>query len=729
MSTSEKKFSFNQYLLKSFRKIRGLIRQYFYSREEETDFDRDLQLMSSKRNRLALFMSAMLLILITTFLVIIGWQREYLDAYLATKKDVKAFDNNRQTWVVSSVLQSSCTEWELCLKSLQDAPKRIIPYSDLTQPWREIDKGISDSEPVLISIQTTIDRAAWRSFFDFGYKRYFVGMPTGWYEQARAYVNGEYVGKYLKNNRIGIPVVLEQDPGDIRIQVIYLKKWNYSGLFEPEGEPLLLTTPGEYNAWVRMLVMRSASRGNWVADLAFIVLAVFFLLLYLFVDSSPEVGGLALFVSLDAFSRSLGYGWLPVPYTDQLGDMSDSASQVMRLYFLLQLGRLGSTKIGPWLIFAFIYSIFASAGSWVNALGWPVIEDRVYEINVWFGLGVALIGIGISVPTAINLKNKRLPWRQWALVIAALACFLQVAAYLNHIVPSLAGYTMFFQVRSIILPLSVYLLASSAFVNISTLENRVRMLSTAKAKNEMIEKELQLGRLVQNAYMKIPNLPADIDMSCHFEAAFYVSGDAYFVHWDPETKRLAVILGDMTGHGVHAALKATTLQVIARTIFRDPMRRSGDLGSRFMVYEQTLRSFLRESWGDGDLPTFLGVELDIITGRAVAHRANFPFPILIVQDEMGHWDVKVWADHTESLDSKSMGKKVFVVSATDGIISSSKNLHRFTKKLKLKLNESIDVDSSRIKEFLLTLTAESEPQILDDRTMVVFGLNSPKTAA
>lgn len=729
MSTSEKKISWNQYLLKSFQKILGLFHQYFYSRQQGTDFDRDLQLMSSKRNKLALLMAAMLLILITTFLVIIGWQREYLDAYLATKKDVKAFDNHRQTWVVSSVPQSSCTDWEICLKSLQDAPRRTIPYSDLTQPWREIDKGISDTEPVLISVQTTIDRSAWRSFFDLGYKRYFVGMPTGWYEQARAYVNGEYVSKYLKNNRIGIPVVLDKDPGDINIQVIYLKKWNYSGLFEPEGEPLLLTTPGEYNAWVRMLVMRSASRGNWIADLAFIVLAVFFLLLYLFVDSSPEVGGLALFVSLDAFSRSLGYGWLPAPFTDQIGDISDSASQVMRLYFLLQLGRIGSTKIGPWLVFALIYAIFASAGSWVNALGWPVIEDRVYEINVWFSLAVALIGIGISVPTAINLKNRRLPWRQWALVIAAVACLLQVVAYLNHIVPSLAGYTMFFQVRSIILPLSVYLLASSAFVNISTLENRVRMLSTAKAKNEMIEKELQLGRLVQNAYMKIPNLPADIDMSCHFEAAFYVSGDAYFVHWDPETKRLAVILGDMTGHGVHAALKATTLQVIARTIFRDPMRRSGDLGSRFMVYEQTLRSFLRESWGDGDLPTFLGVELDIITGHAVAHRANFPFPILIVQDETGYWDVKLWTDHTQSLDSKSIGKKVFVVSATDGIISSSKNLHRFTKSLKLKLNQSIDVDSSKIKEFLLTLTAESEPQVLDDRTMVVFGLNSPKHAA
>jgi hypothetical protein len=159
-------------------------------------------------------------------------------------------------------------------------------------------------------------------------------------------------------------------------------------------------------------------------------------------------------------------------------------------------------------------------------------------------------------------RGQRLPWRQWALVIAVVACILQVVAYINNIWPQISNYPEFYQVRSIIVPLSVFLLGSSAFVNISSLENRVRILSKAKAKNDEIEKELELGRVVQNAYMKIPNLPPEIDIACFFEAAFYVSGDAYFVHWDPDTRRLAVILGDMTGHGVHAALKATTLQVV-----------------------------------------------------------------------------------------------------------------------------------------------------------------------
>jgi hypothetical protein len=257
----------------------------------------------------------------------------------------------------------------------------------------------------------------------------------------------------------------------------------------------------------------------------------------------------------------------------------------------------------------------------------------------------------------------------------------------------------------------------------------VRSLSSAKAKNEMIEKELELGRVVQNAYMKIPNLPPEIDMSCHFEAAFYVSGDAYFVHWDPETKRLAVILGDMTGHGVHAALKATTLQVIARTIFRDPMRRSGELGSRFLVYEQTLRSFLRESWGDGDLPTFLGVELDVSTGRVVSHRANFPFPMVVHETDDGKWDIKVWSDMDQVLDFKSSGRQAFVVSATDGIVGGSKQFKRLAEKLKIQINLLDEVNSEIIKAQLLRLISEEKNLVDDDKTMVVFGLKAPDSAA
>lgn len=706
---------------------RGL--QVFAGNHTQNDLDRDLQLMSSKRSPAALALAAFLLIFITSFLVVIGWQREYTQAYLSANPTIKSFDNNRQEWRVASVKTSDCGTQEKCYQALQKEKLKSFSYETLTGPWRDLSPGVSETESMYILVQTTIEKSAWKGFYDSGYRRLIVGMPSAWYNEAVGYVNGKMTGLFLKNGRIGVPIFMDQEPENLIVEVMYHKSWHYTGLFELNDEPLLVAVPADYRAWVRVLVMQSAGQGNWISNLSFIVMAVFFLLLYLFVDSSPEVLGLAIFVGLDAVARSLSLDWLPLKFSAQFSDMADSASQIMRLYFLLQLSRVGSSKVGPWLVLAFVYSVAVSAGSWVNALGWPIIEDRVYEINVWCSLIVALIGIALAGVSAMKSRGQKLPWRQWALVIAVVACILQVVAYINNIWPQISNYPEFYQVRSIIVPLSVLLLGSSAFVNISSLENRVRVLSKAKAKNDEIEKELELGRVVQNAYMKIPNLPPEIDIACFFEAAFYVSGDAYFVHWDPDTKRLAVILGDMTGHGVHAALKATTLQVIARTIFRDPMRRSGDLGGRFIVYEQALRSFLRDSWGDGDLPTFLGMELDLESGRVVSHRANFPFPMIIVQENDGTWDVRVWSNHFATINSRTDGRCVFFVSATDGVIGGSKTFNKIAVQLKQQLNRMTDINAESIKLELLNCAKESGVKSDDDRTMVIFGLKKPPTAA
>lgn len=704
-------------------------RAFFRSDQLRSEFDYEAGVRADKKNRIGLVLATTLLIFMGAFVVLIGWQREFADAYLATNIGIKSFDNAKQKWYVTSIRQSECGNIDDCYLALREKGLKIRSYDELTKPWNKIDTEIADAETVFIFIKTTINRMAWKELYDAGQQQLMIGMPTAWFDEAAAFVNGKLAGRFVDNSRVGVPINLSSEPQDLIVEMVYQKKWHYTGVFDPDDEPLLVTSPVNYRAWVRVLVMRSTQRGSWISNLSFIVMAIFFLLLYLFVDRSPEVLGLALFVGLDALSRSLWYDWLPISFTPQIMDTADSAAQIMRLYFLLQLARLGAPNVGPWLLVSFIYAMFASAGSWFKALGWQGIEDHVYEINVWCSLIVAFLGVVIAGFASVRVRKLQLPWRQWALLIAAVACVLQAVAYINNIFPALSNYPEFYKIRSIIVPLSVFLLASSAFVNISTLENRVRVLSKAKAKNDEIERELELGRVVQNAYMKVPNLPPEIDMACFFEAAFYVSGDAYFVHYDPDTKRLAVILGDMTGHGVHAALKATTLQVIARTIFRDSMRRSDGLGVRFIVYEQALRSFLRDSWNDGDLPTFLGIELDLATGVVVSHRANFPFPMIVEQEQSGRWKVKVWSDKIQSIDSRSQSKNIFFISASDGLVGGSKIFNRIATNLQKRLNELEVVNASVIKSEMLQCANEVNHQAHDDRTMVVFGLkNSLKVA-
>lgn len=246
---------------------------------------------------------------------------------------------------------------------------------------------------------------------------------------------------------------------------------------------------------------------------------------------------------------------------------------------------------------------------------------------------------------------------------------------------------------------------------------------------QKFEKELELGRLVQDLFMKSPRLPSDIDFSCHFDPAFYVSGDAYFVHWDDSTGRFIVIIGDMTGHGVHAALKASTLHVMAQTIFSDAMHRSVDLGARFVFYEQALDRFLREFWVDGDLPTFVGIELDLSTGRVVSHRSNFPFPMIVEQCEDKGWQVKVWCDQTTIVDTRKSDRSIFFISATDGVISSSKIANKVARDLEKRLAGVKSVNAELIKQQILESTKHVQVGMEDDRTMVVFGVKRCRDAA
>jgi hypothetical protein len=710
-------------------RFKSFVRRNLSARSNSTTFDYNDVQASSSQNTPGLVLACILLVLMAAFVVLIGWQREFADAYLATNVNIKSFENDRQEWRVVHARGYECKSANDCYAYLKQKSLSIRSYQDLVQPLSSLEKDQSLRGPLYILVQTTIEKSAWKLLYNSGNNDLMIGLPSAQYDEATVYVNGDLAGKFIDDARIGVPIRIKSEFEDLVIDVVYEKSSINSGLFDPDEERLLIASPINYNAWVRVLVLQSAQRGSWLSNLSFIVMAIFFLLLYVLVDRSPEVLGLSLFVGLDAFARSLWYDWLPTIYATQIADMADSAANIMRLYFMVQLCRFGFVNVVPWLLVSLAYALVVSAGSLASAPDWSLIQDKVYEINALCALIVAIVGTIITGIKLYKIRGLNQSWRKWALVIAMASCVLYAIAHLNHIYSVLDDLTAFHKARSILTPLSVFLLASSAFVNISTLENRVRVLSDIKVKNDEIKKELELGRIVQSAYMKVPELPACVDLACYFEAAFYVSGDAYFVHWDESTGRLAVIVGDMTGHGVQAALKASTLQVMAQTIFSDTMRRADDLGARFVIYEQTLRSFLSDSWKEGDLPTFLGIEIEISTGKVVSHRCNFPFPMIVEQCEDGRWLASVWVDQNLTLDSKRSDHKIFFIAATDGVISGSKMFHKVARGLENKLNDAKLVSAELIKQEILDCLKHADISLSDDRTMVVFGAKGNSCAA
>jgi hypothetical protein len=669
------------------------------------------------RDRFSLAVTASVFAAIAVYLVLIGWQREHTDAYLLTKKNIVSFDSDKRTWFVSHMPLSKCLTVESCYEQLRNNEFKEQPFKHLTDPARSADKNYN--EPTMYLVRTRISNVE-RSQISSDYLA--VGMPNANFEKAYSFVNGKFAGTYLLSSRVGINFYLpKENNDDITVDVLYESDGSGAALFlADDEEPLLLTKASEYRGWIRMLIMQDARQGSWLTDMSFIVMAALFLMIFLFVDSSPEVLGLGLFMGFEALSRSLDYGWLPISRTYALEVFLSGASHAMRVYYVVQLCRLGPPSPRRWILGSLGYGLLISAGSWLRQSGIEFTEDYSEIISASLNLILSIAGVVLLLSTAYFLRGKNLAWRQWALMTAALACLMQSLGGLDVLIPDLGAYKSYYQIRSVFLPLSTYLLAASAFINISSLENRVRTLSSLQTRSDQIEKELELGRLVQGAFMRVPELPENIDLAHFFEAAFYVSGDAYYIEWDEDRSRLVVILGDMTGHGVQAALKSTSMQTVARSFFRGKRRSKPEVGARFEGYYQSLGQLFAEAWGPNEVPTFIAAEIDVSTGLTSIFRSNFPFALVIKSLGPGQWTVASVSERTRHKSQLAEGE--FVVFASDGIFEGSRLTLAIRKEIETVLAGVSAPSAEAVKGIILKVVNRRRRHEKDDQSMLVFGV-------
>lgn len=82
--------------------------------------------------------------------------------------------------------------------------------------------------------------------------------------------------------------------------------------------------------------------------MARIVMAVFVLVLFLFVDGSPESLGMALFLGFEGAALTTSFGWLPSNYDSFIVHYLSQMGHLFRLYFFLQLARFVDKRVAPW---------------------------------------------------------------------------------------------------------------------------------------------------------------------------------------------------------------------------------------------------------------------------------------------------------------------------------------------------------------------------------------------
>jgi len=130
------------------------------------------------------------------------------------------------------------------------------------------------------------------------------------------------------------------------------------------------------------------------------------IVLFLFIDGSPEALGLSLFLGFEAVALMFSFQAFPIGNDHFIRHFLLQMGDVMRLYFYLQLARMIDKRIGPWLFWGAVLSVpygFLREYGELHAWDWmgsiPMMRDFV----------VGTIGFVVCARAAYFLRNKALP--------------------------------------------------------------------------------------------------------------------------------------------------------------------------------------------------------------------------------------------------------------------------------------------------------------------------------
>ena len=100
------------------------------------------------------------------------------------------------------------------------------------------------------------------------------------------------------------------------------------------------------------------------------------------------------------------------------------------------------------------------------------------------------------------------------------------------------------------------------------MSNRLRSLMEVEAKRQRLEEEMKIGRDIQLSLLpkQVPTVPG-WEFAAYYQAARQVGGDLYdFIQSPHDPHRLNVVIADVTGKGVPAALFMASIRSVIRAI-------------------------------------------------------------------------------------------------------------------------------------------------------------------
>jgi hypothetical protein len=266
----------------------------------------------------------------------------------------------------------------------------------------------------------------------------------------------------------------------------------------------------------------------------------------------------------------------------------------------------------------------------------------------------------------------------------------------------------------------------------------VKVLTSEKESTNEIRRQLELSHTVQKSFLALPKLPDEINIAWSHEAATYVSGDTYFVHWDEQQSSLTVLLNDVTGHGVQAGLKAFACNIIAKTLWCESgtldLRRKGERRrqpSRLEKFDGLVERLLCNQTTPADFNAMIGLEFALREKKFSVYRVNYNFPLLIEptftweKDDLApastSWLVRNLSMKNRTLTGYDIKPGSMLVLISDGLIDSPRDRAGLVKSMAkdFRIIEGY-LTAEDVKNAALKWTTENSVKAVDDRTMVVI---------
>ena len=244
--------------------------------------------------------------------------------------------------------------------------------------------------------------------------------------------------------------------------------------------------------------------------------------------------------------------------------------------------------------------------------------------------------------------------------------------------------------------------------------------------NNVMQEELTFAKRIHKQFMGSGSLASGkISVKSLYRPAFEIGGDFYDII-PLADDRLAVILLDLTGHGIQAAL-CTALAKFAVSGLRGM-----DVTAMEIIY--TINDVMHRGLPKELFAATLVVVCDTRTGECELVNAGIPYPLWLKRGQgvveklnlngmlLGMMDNKHYMPGKPHRVTLEKGEGLFLY--TDGLMDVENNSgqYRETNDIRDSLNELLDMDQEAISRKLMdiTLNFNDGDQPLDDITIVTI---------